>query len=77
MLLSLTIFYYYSFLELLRNTNYRLPLVKEEDKDEYLRDFINEVKKSKVMKIIKDQKTGEKFFEYTADLIYGIASKPL
>lgn len=57
--------------------NYRLPFVEEEDKEEYLRDYKDEVKKIQFVKITEDEKTGEKIFNFTIDTICGVISKPL
>lgn len=57
--------------------NYRLPYVEEADKEEYIRDYKREVENGKLVKIINDEKTGEKLYDVTFDTICGIISKPL
>lgn len=68
---------FHFFLELITFVNYRLPFVEKDDKQEYLRDYKEEVKKTKLVKIIEDKETGEKTFDATFDIIIGVISKPL
>lgn len=59
------------------SANTRLPYVKEEDKESYIRDFLDGVKQGKMVKQVIDENTGRKFYEVTANFITGIISKPL
>lgn len=57
--------------------NMRLPLIEEDDREAYLTDYLEKVKKTSMVKQIIDEQTNENNVELSFDLITGIASKPL
>lgn len=57
--------------------NFQLPSVDEEDKEFYLRDYLEEIKKTSFMEIVTNQITGEKLFRLPEIFLVGVVSKPL
>lgn len=59
------------------SVNIRLPFVEEDDRQEYLNDYISGSKNSSLAKILIDEKTGETLIEVHHDITTGMAFKPL
>lgn len=57
--------------------NTRLPFVEEEDREEYLKDYVEACKHSSIVKRLVDEQSGEEFYEVTLNIISGVISKPL
>lgn len=56
--------------------NTRLPFVKQDDKEEYLKDFKKLVKKSSLVKSVIDETSHQKFYELSTNIMTGVISKP-
>lgn len=59
------------------SANRRLPFVAEEDRDEYMKDYVAECKKTKRVKIVKTDNTKKNIIHTYYDLITGVMSKPI
>lgn len=57
--------------------NTRLPFIEDDDRQNYLNDFINETKKTNLVEIFTDGKTNTTMVHSTLGLITGIVSKPM
>lgn len=57
--------------------NTRLPYVNEEDKEVYIKDYSEAVKKGKRVKRFNNENTGEIFYELSFKIITGVVNKPL
>lgn len=58
------------------SVNARLPFIEEDDRESYMKDYIEETKKTKIVKIVTDEKTNEKIVLASLDIISGVVSKP-
>lgn len=56
--------------------NTRLSFVSEDDKKEYLRDFVEAVKHSSMVKTIVDENSKEKSYKIFTNMLAGVVSKP-
>lgn len=65
------------FSELITSVNIRLPFVEEDDRQEYLKDYILGSKNSSLAKTLIDEETGEKIVEMHHDVTTGSAIKRL
>lgn len=61
------------FSELFTSVNFRLPFVEEHDKELYLQDYLEEIKK---VSSVKTDTNEEKLFTFTEPILVGIATKP-
>lgn len=64
------------FADLAISVNHRLLFVEQSDRKEYLADFIRECKKSRLVKIIEDNESQQRLFQFNFKVITGIVSKP-
>lgn len=51
--------------------------MKEEDKDAYIKDYLEGVRRGRMVKIIDFEHTGDIIYEVTTNMITGVISKPL
>lgn len=59
------------------SANKRLPFIEEKERAEYLKDYVEECRKTKMVRMVVDDKTNEEFVDTSFDLITGIMSKPI
>lgn len=64
------------FSEWLTSVNKRLPFDEEKDKEEYVKDYLEECKTTDMVKIAIENKTKEETLYSYLDFINGIMSKP-
>lgn len=63
------------FSEIIAATNTRLRFVKEEDKEEYIKDFVKACKEASEITIVVDEKSGERIVEAFLHVITGVVFK--
>lgn len=61
----------------MRAVNIRFPFIQDADKEEYMRDYIEETKRTKMTKVVVDEKTQEKIARADVFVVTGIIEKPL
>lgn len=59
----------------MRALNTRLPFVEEDDREEYMKDFIDKTKQSKLVKLVNDEKTKKETIHASVNMVTGIISK--
>lgn len=59
------------------SVNIRLPFVEETDKEEYVRDYLKEIRRAKRMSVIIDDKTQEEILSADLFVVTGLIEKPL
>lgn len=74
---KLSVLFYLIFVaEMFTAVNTRLKFIQEEGKEEYLKDFIEECKKSSMVKLITLENMDQKYFKLSNKMIIGVISKP-